>query len=118
MPHVVIDGPVSVEKFYRQFTPIFQREGDAVMKVKDAYLNTLGKKVMLECIVVEDRVSRTFYTVVSQGKAQAAVRLDPLTDPEKTAGVKRLLALVGQQLKSQDSACQYGRHNLEGFLLD
>ena len=118
MPHVVIEGPSSVETFYQEFEPINIREYETIMKVKDVLLNTNKMKVLLECVVVEDRISHMFYTVVSQKDGKVTVRLDPLTDPEKNYGVKRLLAIVAYKLKSQDSMCRYGKHNLAGYLIE
>ena len=118
MPHVIIEGPASVEKFYQQFETIYVREQETILKVKDVFLNTKRMKALLECIVVENRFSKNFYIAISQGEQTITVRLDSLTDPEKTDGVKRLLALVGHQLKSQASSCHYGRHNLEGYLAE
>jgi len=44
------------------------------------------------------------------------VHLDALTDTEKTEGVKRLTAIVGQTLKAQHPDCRYGKTNLEKYL--
>lgn len=118
MPHVVINGPASVEKFYQDFEPISIQGQETVIKVKEVFLNPHKTKALLECIVVEDRVPINFYTVLSQGTGKLTVRLDPLTDPEKSDGVKRLLAIVGHKVKSQDPACHYGKHNLARYLID
>ena len=117
MPHVVIDGPASIEQFYQQFEPIDVREADTILKIKDIFLNTEKMKALLECVVVEKRFPQTFYMIVSQKANTITVRLDPLTDPEKNNGVKRLLALVAYTLKSQEPACRYLKHNLTGFLV-
>ncbi len=117
MPHIVIDGPATVEKFYQDFECITIQEGEIIIKVREVFLNTRKTKALVECIVVEDRAPIHFYTALSQGKGQVTVRLDPLTDPEKSDGVKHLLAIVGHTIKSQDPACQYGKHNLAGYLI-
>ncbi|MBD3308723.1 hypothetical protein GF339_20065 [candidate division KSB3 bacterium] len=117
MPHIVIVGPVSVEHIYNQFEPIYEQTADTVIKAQEAFINTKKTKLLLECVVVEDRASRAFYMIVSQGKNSVTVRLDPLTDPEKSPCVKHLLALVGQRIKARHPGSQYGTHNLEGFVL-
>lgn len=118
MPHVVIEGPVSVEKFYQHFEAISQRQDDVILKVKDVFINREKDRVLLESIVVEDRISHVFYLALTQPEPErVTVRLDPLTSPEKTAGVKRLIALIGHKLKSQHPDCRYGAHNLAGYLL-
>ncbi len=118
MPHVIIEGPASVESFYQDFAPINIREQDTIMKIRDAYLSATKMTVLLDCLVVEDRTPNMFYMLLFQKDGRISVRLDPLTDPEKTDGVKRLLAIVGYKLKSQHHLCQYGKHNLAGYLID
>ena len=119
MPHVIIEGPASLERFFRSFEPVNIREDNAIMKVKDAFLNFNKMKALLECIVVEDQIPQTFYMALSQKKSgQVSVHLDQLTDPEKNKGVRRLLAIIAYKLKSQDATCRYAKHNLAGFLIE
>ena len=119
MPHVIIEGPASLERFFRSFKAVNIREDEAITKVKDAFLNVNKMKVLLECIVVEDQIPQTFYMAVSQKKSgQISVHLDQLTDPEKNNSIRRLLALIAHQLKSQDATCRYVKHNLAGFLIE
>ncbi len=118
MPHVVIEGPASIEQFYEQFETIYQRDNDTILKVKEMFISTQKSKAILECIVVEDRFSHIFYMLTSGTKGRITVRLDPLTDPEKSESVKRLLALVSYTFKSQHPDCRYGTHNLEGYLIE
>ncbi|PIE33263.1 hypothetical protein CSA56_12385 [candidate division KSB3 bacterium] len=116
MPHAIIDGPASIEKYYETFEAIDMREGGSIMKVKDAFLNGSKTKLLLECIVVDDRIPQSFYIAISHKNGKLSVHLDALTDPEKNDGIRRLLALVAHQLKSQDPTCRYTTHNLDGFL--
>jgi hypothetical protein len=117
MPHVIIEGPASVELFCQQFTPLDIHEQQTIIKVQEAYLSTTKMDALLDCLVVEDRIPITFYIFLTQKSGRITVRLDRLTDPEKTDGVKRLLALIGHTLKSQSPLCYYGKHNLAGFLI-
>ena len=118
MPHVVIDGPATVEKFYNDFEPTTLKEQGTVINIRDVFLSKQKTKVLIECTVVEDRYPINFYTLLYQGNGRLTVRFDPLTDPEKVDGVKRLLALVAHKVKSQDPACRYGTNNIEGFLVE
>ena len=118
MPHVIIEGPASVERFCQHFAPLNIREQDTILKIQEAYLSTTRMDALLDCIVVEDRTPHTFYIHLSQKDGKVTVHLDRLTDPEKTDGVKRLLAIVGHHLKAQDPGCHYGKHNLVGYLLE
>ena len=44
------------------------------------------------------------------------VRLEPLTDPEKTPGVRRAIAQVAQRLRSASGA-SYGTSNIQEYLI-
>ncbi len=118
MPHVILNGPASVEQYYLAFEPLNIRKDGRIMKAKDAFICVDRTKVLLECVVVEDRVSQMFYIALSHKAGKISVHLDPLTDPERNDAVKRLLAIVAHQLKSQNSTCRYESHNLAGFLVE
>jgi CHASE3 domain sensor protein len=45
------------------------------------------------------------------------VRLLPLTDPEKTDGVKTIMATIANQIKETNENITYGKNNLEDFLI-
>jgi len=45
------------------------------------------------------------------------VRLLPMTDPEKTDGVKTIMAIVAKQIKDSDVNITYGKTNLQDFLI-
>ena len=122
MPHVVIEGPVSLERLYQNFEPLTVRDGECIIKFRYIYLNTPKNNALVECVVIEDGLPQNFYALLSQKsfsgrRAAITVRLDPMTDPQKTIGVKRAVAILGQRLKVQDSACAYGATNLPESLL-
>jgi len=118
MPHVIVEGPASLERLYQNFKPDSIRDDGAIIKFQEMYLNTSKQTVLVDCVVVEDGLPQKFYALLTQKPPGITVRLDPMTDPQKTNGVKRLVAILGYRLKSQDPACRYGKHNLTGFLID
>ncbi len=115
MPHVVIEGPVSLEIFFQSFKSISIRRDESILKVKDALCNRAKTKILLECIAMEDKISQSFYVAVTQKGGKTSIHLDALTDPEKNDSIKRLLAIIAQQIKAQNASCSYGQHNLHGF---
>jgi len=116
MPHVVVEGPASLERLYRNFAPENLREGGSIIKIREMYLSSSKTNALVDCVVVEDGLPQNFYAVLSQKSSGITVRLDSMTDPQKTDGVKRLVALLGQRLKSQNPECRYGAHNIAEFL--
>ena len=123
MPHVIIEGPASLERLHRDFEPLTVRDGACIIKLRYIYLNTPKNNALVECIVIEDGLPQNFYALLSQKSssghsAAITVRLDPMTDPQKTTGVKRTVAILGQRLKAQDPACAYGATNLPESLFE
>ena len=116
MPHVMISGPVSLEQWHQTFQPVTLRQDGFILKLKDAFINTDKSMLLIEAVVVDGNFSQTFYIVAARRGESVSVHLDALTDPEKNDGVRRLIAMIAHQLKSQDPACRYEQHSLAGFL--
>jgi hypothetical protein len=112
----MVEGPCSVERYYADFQPIEQSRAGVVLKARECYLSARRAEALVEAVVIEGRRPQSFFVALSQRKDGVMVKLLLLTDPEKTDGVKSLLAAVGKQLKGQHPDCRYGQTNLHGFL--
>jgi len=99
LPHVVIAGPIDLEAYARAFEPIVVRVGRDVLRADDLYLERGGRALLIEALAVEAGRRMPFYIKVSaHDRGSATVRIDPLTHPERSDGVKRLVAEVGADL--------------------
>ncbi|HEU4401001.1 MAG TPA: hypothetical protein VFT43_02735 [Candidatus Polarisedimenticolia bacterium] len=116
MPHVVLEGPVSLEQCQARFEPFVVREGDLLVKVERFYRESAGRAALIETLVVDHGHTQKFFIQLSPRDGGLTVRLEPLTDPEKTTGVRRALALVAHRIR-QTSGCAYGSTNLEEYLI-
>jgi len=116
MPHVVIEEATDLEVACRGIKPETLRGGDEILRVLDVYLNRSGRTALVECVVVEDGRSQPFFVQLSQKDRQITVRLLPATDPEKTAGVRRVMALIARQIREASSGSRFGKTNLQEFL--
>ena len=119
VPHVIVEGPCSVGEFHVGFRPEEHRADGRIIKFNDSFLSARGTLALVETVVVEGTKGappKTFFIVLAQREEGVGVRLLSATDPEKTEGVKRALALLAACLKAQSPACRYGRTNLEPFL--
>lgn len=116
MPHVMVDGPCTVEQFHTTFTAMQWTVEGAILKLRDCFLNTTREEVLVEAVVVEGKRMQSFFISLSQRRTGVIAKLPIVTDPEKTEGVKRLIACVGGLLKQQNPACRYGQTNLHPFL--
>ena len=89
MPHVVVEGAGDLQALYQKFVPILQRAEQEILKVQEFYLAKSGREALLDAVVIEQGVARSFFIQLKQHEATMTVRLLPATDPEKTPAVKK-----------------------------
>jgi len=116
MPHVVIEEALDLALACQGLEIGAVRNGGEILKVTEVFLNRSGHTGLVDCVVVEAGRSKAFFVQLSQKDRQITVRLLPATDPEKTDGVKRILALIATQLKAASAGSQFGKTNLQDFL--
>ena len=116
MPHVVLEGRVTIADAQAGFQPFVVREGDLLVKVDRFFRERDGRAALLETVVVERGHTQKFFIQLSPKAEGLTIRLEPLTDPEKTAGVRRAIALVAHRIR-EATGCTYGRSNIEGDLV-
>jgi hypothetical protein len=116
MPHVVIEETLDLGLACQGISLASARSGGEILKVVDVYLNRSGRTALVDCVVVEEGHSQAFFVQLSQKERQITVRLLPATDPEKTAGVKRLMALIARQIHEAIGGSRFGKTNLQEYL--
>lgn len=116
MPHILVEGTIALDDLARRHSPFAARVGNAVVKCERFYLEAGGKTALLETLVSDSGHTQRFFVRLQGRDDGVMVRLEPLTDPEKSPGVKRALALVASRVRA---ACggRYGVTNLADFLL-
>lgn len=116
MPHVVIEEAPDLAAVFRDLTPFAERNGEQILRVVDLFLNRSGRAALVECVTIEKGTNRSFFALLAQKESQITVRLCPATDPEKTDGVKRLLALIAVRVQALVPASHFGKTNLQEYL--
>jgi len=116
MPHVVLLGSISIQDCVGRFDPFVVREGDLVVKTDRCYREARDRAALIETLVVERGHTQKFFIQISGKEGGLTVRLEPLTDPEKSPGVRRAIALVADRIR-RISGCEYGPTNLEKYLI-
>lgn len=116
MPHVVIEEAPDLGAACQAIELATVRGDGEILRVVDVYLNRAGRTALVDCVAVEAGRSQPFFVQLSQKERQITVRLLPATDPEKTAGVKRLLARIAGQVHRAASGSRLGKTNLQDFL--
>lgn len=116
MPHVVLKGSLSIRQWADAFVPLQEETTEWRIKIQDVFVEQGGGCAILPAIVVEEGHTQTFYILVSgtPGQQRFTVRLDPLTDPIKTRGVKRSVGLIAETLTSRVPLVT-DKNNIPGF---
>jgi hypothetical protein len=116
MPHIVLDGAVDCERFFNSFQPTQERAEGEIVKTQDIYISQDKKMLLIEAIAIEDGPPQRFFIQASLKEDRTTVRIYPGTDPVKTAGVKKLLAIVAKLMRDQRPEINYSSTNLKEFL--
>jgi len=116
VPHVVLRGKVTVDSYARIFEPFVVREGGSIVKVSRLYRELSGRTALLETLVVDRGHTQKFLILLAASDEGLTVRLEPMTDPEKTPGVRRALAIVAHRMHAA-FGCPYGNTNIEEYLI-
>ena len=116
MPHVVLEGAITIDEAERRFEPFVHRDGSLIIKAERFYRERDARAALIEMIVVETGHTQKFFIQLSHRDDGVTVRLEPLTDPEKTSGVRRALAQVAHRFVAAGLA-RYGKTNIEDDLI-
>ena len=116
MPHVVIEEAQDLGAALSAVQLSTVRNGDEILRVVDVFLNRAGRTALVDCVVIEQGRSQSFFVQLSQKERQVTVRLLPATDPEKTPGVKRVMAQIARQVREALPGSRFGKTNLQEFL--
>ena len=109
MPHIVLENINSTKAAFDAVQPFANKIEGGILKVVDKYINASEQSALIESLAIENGTNQNFFVQLSQKKSSLTVRLFPLTDPEKTNGVKRIMATIAQQIKATESTIEYGK---------
>lgn len=116
MPHVVVEEAGDLQGLYLAFRPMVHRTEHEILKVQEFYLSRTGKDALLESVAIEQGTARNFFVQLKLHEKAITVRLLPVTDPEKTHAVKKLMALVAEFIGMVYPGSHYGKTNLQEYL--
>ena len=116
MPHVVIEESGDLQGLYQAFTPLIQRAGNDILKVREFFLARSGKEALLESISIEQGAVCNYFIQLKLHEKAITVRLLPATDPEKTPAVKKVMAMVAGFIRNVYPGSRYGKTNLQEYL--
>ena len=117
MPHIVVEGMPPLKTFFKTYAPSVHTLPSGALKLQNIFLNPDNTCILIEAIAAEGGPPNCFLVQVLQHNQKTTVKIYPGTDPEKTQGVKKLLALVAHQFITNFSGTAYGPTNLKEYLL-
>ena len=118
MPNVTIEGPIDLRQIVIRRPEMFLRDQDGIKRVSEYYINTDCSKLLLEALVIEPGKKQQFFFQVCKKTDGAIIRLEPISEAEKTPGVKRLMGQVAFAIRSLFPGSRYGKTNISDFLPD
>ena len=113
MPHVVIEGVTDLGEFARTWTPLVVRRGGDILRADQIFLSSDARACLIDALCVEARRKQPFYVRIAvHDRGSATVRVDPMTHPERSEGVRELIAHVGARLLAATPGGRLGVTNL------
>ena len=108
MPHIVLSGSISLSQVFEHMDKILFRDqkSNIIVRIEKYFINQPGNMILAKADAV-DQKPQSFYILVTNKEDKTTIRLDPITDPEKTDGVKIALALMAKGIQEIEKA-----HNL------
>jgi hypothetical protein len=113
VPHVVIDAEVDLRGYAERFAHVRIADAGDVLKTEAVYLERSGRTLLIQAVAVEAGRTQQFYVRISaQDRGSVSVRIDPLTKPERSEGVKRIVAGIGADLLARTPGAKVRTTNL------
>jgi hypothetical protein len=110
VPHIVLSGSISLSHVFEHMHKLLfkDQKSNIIVRIEKYFINQPGDMILANAVAV-DQKPQSFYIVVTNKNKEdkTTLRLDPVTDPEKTDGVKIALALIAKRIQEIEKA-----HNL------
>ena len=116
VPHVVLNGKVSVENIFEELEPLLIRSENSILKTTDVYLEREKNVILIDSLVIDSEGKTVFLAMISGRDDGVVVRLYPKIDVEKTEGVKKILVELAKQLIATFPELTVGETNLDNYL--
>jgi hypothetical protein len=116
MPHVQVTGPCSVKDLAAPLATFIEARPPEVLKIQAAYLALDASHLILEAIVVEEYLRQSFFLLLLDEPEGIMIRCHPFCLPQRTEGVKRLIARLARETLTLQPGCAIGHTNLQTLL--
>ena len=110
MPHIVLSGSISLSNVFEHMYKILfkDQKSNIIVRIENYFINQPGDMILAKADAVDQKPQSFYILVTNKNKEdKTTIRLDPITDPEKTDGVKIALALMAKRIQEIEKV-----HNL------
>jgi hypothetical protein len=97
---------------------LFQdQKSNVIVRIENFFINQHCDVILSKAIAI-DQKTQSFYIVVTNRENKITIRLDPITDPEKTDGVKIAIALMAKRIQEIEkiSDLYVSKTNIQEFI--
>jgi hypothetical protein len=119
LPHIVLSGSTLLSNTFKQMNKIlFQdQKSNVIVRIENFFINQRCDVILSKAIAI-DQKTQSFYIVVTNRENKITIRLDPITDPEKTDGVKIAIALMAKRIQEIEkiSDLYVSKTNIQEFI--
>lgn len=116
MPHVVLNGSVTIDEIFEKINTIFIRDENGILKTDNVYINRDKTALLIESLAIDAGNKYNFLTMISHRDDGMVVRIYPGLDVEKTDGVKKIIAEISKQILTISPQLKTGETNLSDYL--
>jgi hypothetical protein len=116
MPHIQLKGSCELRRLCEPLAALQRAAPPLVMKIQHVYLAPAEEQMILEAVVVEEYLRQNFFLLIRRDADGLIVRCHPFSAPQKTDGVKQLIALVAGCCREVCPQLEIGNTNLQSFL--
>lgn len=119
MPHIVLSGSIQLGNTFKQMNKMLLKDqkSNVIVRIENFFINQRCDIILSKAIAI-DQKTQSFYIVVMNRENKITIRLDPITDPEKTDGVKIALALMAKRIQDIEriSDLYVSKTNIQEFI--
>jgi hypothetical protein len=116
MPHVVLVGDIKIESLFDELEPLFIKEDNTILRTSKRYAESGKESILVESMAIENGKKNEFLMLIGARDDGIVIRIHPMKDVEKTAGVKRILAETAKNIMSRHPELTVGKTNLDEWL--
>jgi hypothetical protein len=116
MPHVVVQGARPLPDLVAAFEPIRASLPEGIVKVEQAFVERTGQHALFPALTIAGDHRQAFLVHAAAREGKLTVRLDPVTDPEKTPAVQAAIVLVAAWACRASPGATFGPTNLAPLL--